>query len=550
MKFKYYCKITDYVQEVNPDLAEILRGTCSNLTNLKGKNGLTFLMPTDKATIDELRKLAESDNIKDFTSACDMINAMIVYDVMNSPSDWADKKDDIPNALKQRIEVDSVSGKTVKFKSGATATLDEKFKPMVKDESRGPRLRVWALSGKIPVTTDKPTTFKYRLRKGEVPAAKKGGYSPSSSQLENLRWKIAIAVENLYMFDKEQSRVYGGAESRGYSDAATAPHSQHKSAFLDYALSLVDFIGRNHVDMLYKRVLPVVSFNNVDFYLLVEPHKTSGSYLLSDNVIESWWATVANNVFDTSGIIARVGQWLENPPAEFSKYAIYSNRIALINEVEEVRVNMSTSNPKLIAGRIRDVYANLVNNNTIGSIGNVLPDELIAYYRAEPGLKLVQDEMRYVTYLMFEQMEGLLSFTRTAYADIITYIADYMYGDGTDRHRMLKILNSNTLEMSIAPAERVNEINIFVNSTNFLYFPLSPSDIVNFPLKSVITKPDPFNIKYFNTAKATQLKHNRLIAFENEREDQQLVSLLNNVLSKSKSVSPDVRAMLDKLGSR
>ena len=102
LKFKVHCKIIDYVEQQDPELAQIIRAVCADgaLTSLKGKPGITFLMPLDKAFREKLLKLATSDNYEDVDKANDMINALIIRDIFRSPADWMAHKDDIPNSFK------------------------------------------------------------------------------------------------------------------------------------------------------------------------------------------------------------------------------------------------------------------------------------------------------------------------------------------------------------------------------------------------------------------------------------------------------------------
>ena len=136
-QFKVHCRIIDYITVKNRELAEIIRGVCADgsLGSLKGKPGVTFLMPTDKAFLKKLSELAYSANVDDVEKANELINNLIVRDIMRTPGDWMNHHDDIPNSLfpSQKLAVDSVAGDAIVFKSGAKAVVDKDFK----DGSRG-----------------------------------------------------------------------------------------------------------------------------------------------------------------------------------------------------------------------------------------------------------------------------------------------------------------------------------------------------------------------------------------------------------------------------
>jgi hypothetical protein len=91
-------------------------------------------------------------------------------------------------------------------------------------------------------------------------------------------------------------------------------------------------------------------------------------------------------------------------------------------------------------------------------------------------------------------------------------IAEYMSAVTNDeRERTLKVINKNTIRYHIAPTEKVQEIKVFVNSTHFLYVPLTPEEVYNYPIKNVITRPDPTNLKaIWNIDKLMLSQHKRL----------------------------------------
>ena len=140
----------DYVESKNPELAELLRGTCADmsLNSTRGKPGVTFLMPQDSDFIKEVSKLAYSDKPADASKACNMLNALILRDVYASPDQFIKNRENIPNSLypSTRLEVKKLVGDTVEFASGATAVIDKAFmEHRTKDN-----LAVWLLKGRIP----------------------------------------------------------------------------------------------------------------------------------------------------------------------------------------------------------------------------------------------------------------------------------------------------------------------------------------------------------------------------------------------------------------
>ena len=89
-KPKTWCRITDYIEQTDPEMYDLIRATCimPALDSLKGKNGITFLVPQDKAVRDKIKKLAMSEDVADAIKACDMLSACIIRDVFKRPEDW------------------------------------------------------------------------------------------------------------------------------------------------------------------------------------------------------------------------------------------------------------------------------------------------------------------------------------------------------------------------------------------------------------------------------------------------------------------------------
>lgn len=534
MKVQFSCSIPNYLEKAYPEVYEIITATCSNLSNLKNKNGITFLLPVDKTVLKKIKGLLESDDANEFTRACNMINAMTIYDVMNDASDWMDKKDDIPNALRQHVEIDGVSGQTVKFKGGATAVHDPNFKPRVDDPERGPRLQVWLLTGEIPITTDKPAMFKHRLKRGEKPKPKTGGYSPSVSMLTSLRWNIAIAVENVYMFENENARRGTGS-----------------NAFLDYTLSFVrhvirtacgsggEVLNKSRHEMLFNFILPNISYQLTDMYVILEPHLASSSYMIPDDVIAEWWGDKRSFDFDTAGTIRKIDHLLSNPPAEYRKCAMYSQQASIIEACsDEVGSLADTINARTAVTTVSNFYRRVIDSNSISGIGSLFPPALVRYYQANPHMKLVTDEMRYIVYLTMERMNNTTGFNRVDFANVINVIGDYMHRPS---EAGLKLFNAAVLASSVDPSSRISEMRIFMNSTNFMYIPLPSKVIENFPIKSVITKPDPFNIEHFNTVKATALQHQRLLDGATANINEHVIALLERLAENGGAISDEAK---------
>lgn len=494
-KFKTYCRIIDYVDSIDSELAEIVRGTCADipLGSTKGKPGITFLMPQDKAYRKKIADLAYSAKVEDANKASDMLNALIIRDVFKSPSDWLAKKDDIPNSLlpSQHVEIDNVSGKEVVFKSGARAVLDTDFQ----DASRKSNLAVWKLTGEIPVTTDKPAKHKY----AKMARAKVGSYDPGHIQAQNDRFKIAIAVENAYVLHELARRT-----DRGHP---------REDVYLRYTLSLIHFILhiRKDDELLLNRIIPLLGFDHLDFYLLVEPHRFGAQYLLPDELIRDWWL---NKTMQFS--MKKTIEQIENLLVRGNGALVYTGRTAIIDKLAEIRQNLCSrvdARPRSCVEEIAREYAQLEQHNTIGGLGPIYPTHLATYYANEPGLKMLHDELRYLTYGAFKRLEEQPTFDMGYFHELTNMIGDYLHAaTAEERERVVQLLNKQSIKFQIAPTEKIQEIKIFINSTIFMHIPLTQTEAEGIRQKYTITRPNPNNIVLYNIQKDIYVQHARLLS--------------------------------------
>lgn len=539
--FKTFCRIIDYVESIDSDLAEILHGTCTDytLSSLKGKNGITFLMPVDPKIRKKLADLAYSDKVEDSNKACDMINAMIMRDVFKTSRDWLDKKDDIPNSLypAQLVEIESASGKEVKFKNGATAVIDESFR----DSSKKTNLAVWKLTGEIPVTTDKPAKMKYSRKN-----TKTGSYQVNPAMESNIRYKIGAAVENFFLIDRIQNNmkkdIFGGGSSDG---------QVKRNVFVENILSLVNYIMKSDMDLFYNRVLPLLSFQSIDFYNLIEPHrfKEETNYLIPTSVISEWWSSPKSQLSQIR-ILKNIDDALGNA-GKFSQAKVYTDRAGIIKETDKIRRDLLQSagtQSRTLADKIIAVYNKLNDENAIGGLQGIYPDSLAEYFAAESSLKIMQDELRYSTFLMIEDMDSQIAFDRNHFNVLIDHIAEYMFAiTSTERERTLKMLNPSILKYMISPVNEVNKIVRFVNSTYFLYTPITLSEMQNYPLKNVIVPPNPQEIKgiwLIDQYAANKYKRIAASTPEQEKHIADLADRLKDV--DTANMDPDLRqAILD-----
>lgn len=494
-QFNTYCRITNYLDATDPSLMTIIHGLCADgYFNPKGKNGITFLLPTDKAFRATLEKLAYSDKIEDADKARDMLAALVIRDVFKSPSDW--KSREVANSLlpPQVVEVDSATAKEVVFKSGARAQIDEKFK----DSSKKQNLAVWKLSGEIPVTTDRPAQNQQKR--------KKGSYDPGPLSQTTERHKIALVVENDYAMQYQSKKSH--------------------DVFCEYSLSLLKYIRDEHKDEnTLLNVLPMLAFDQLDFYFLVEPHRKSGEFLLSDSIINGWWSQHRQLTgIECSKLIEELQQ------LKGKEGLVYTDRKRLIEKIASLRQKLFqsiTSRPRDIVTELSKCYAELETENKIGGEGPVFPSYLAEFYRKNPGLKMLHDELRYVAHGRFKQLES--DYSVHELGNLFNYIGECLHEDDSGRPSVMKILNANMVKYQIQPTQLIQEIKLFIGSTCFLHFFMPLNEALNIQSKYSLTRPDPNNPLLYNIAADVLVKHDRIIKSNNDKANDEILRALQSI---------------------
>lgn len=465
-KFKTYCRIIDYLDATDPDLAQLVRGTCVDMTlgSTKGKNGITLLIP-DKEYRAKIAKLAYSSDPAEASQACDLLNALILRDVFKSGAEFLAKRANIPNSLypSQHVGVAKTSGNTVTFESGAVATLDTNFA----DSSKKKNLAVWHLKGEIPVTTDKPAKIERKpmgrgLKGGK---AKHGGYDQdvATSLTKNRRWKIAVTVENEYALNMMQRQTTG---------------RNVDNPFVRCAMSLVAYL-HDKAPKVLESALPLLSVSTADFYFLLEPHK-DGDYLVEDSLIEGWWEGR-----DTHNSVAGCKILNDLLSAQ--------NNSAKLPEIDRIR---------------KELLPQCTNRNCVEKITAAYE----AMYKEDADLKMLQDELRFLIHCSFKELEST-KYSSGALSEIVNMIGEYMYkmnGTKEERASGKKLLNASTLKYSIAPTDKIEAIKCFVNSTYFMFVPLTADEARRALPKSYTGTPLPEDRRIWNISAENYSVHERI----------------------------------------
>lgn len=130
-------------------------------------SSLTFMYPADKSYRDNI---IEKLNGSDATVGVNMVQALIIVrENLAEPADWLERKDNIPNALGQKVELSPDStNKQVILANGATLSINKSF------VSRDNNISVWDYKGPEMPLNGKPAEFVKRPPK-PIKFKKSGG---------------------------------------------------------------------------------------------------------------------------------------------------------------------------------------------------------------------------------------------------------------------------------------------------------------------------------------------------------------------------------------
>ena len=156
---KKYPRILDYLEAHHKEVYDLIDDLAmhSSLTPKRG-GSITFLLP-DKKYILKIKKMILSETPEDAT---DMMGSLILLDLFESPSDFSNKQDDIPNSLGKKITIKNVSANKVDIDDGEL-TIDPDFKPFNRQgSSKRGNIAVWHLVGEVNYAHAGKSAFKYQ----------------------------------------------------------------------------------------------------------------------------------------------------------------------------------------------------------------------------------------------------------------------------------------------------------------------------------------------------------------------------------------------------
>lgn len=200
--------LVNYLEQLDATLYNVFDDLCLlSLLKVRG-NGITFLYPTDKQYREQIKRHAYSNSPE---TAVSMIKSLILLDYLPTPMDFSNKKDDIPNAHRKKLQLKSVTSQTVTLVSEHVLTADNNFSRY----SRGEPIAVYHMTGADELTTGgDPSSIEYQSS-----TSKRVNQSKQHMPEKDL----AACIEGMYC--KGQSNAYIGIMGMLYGSIVASGNS-------------------------------------------------------------------------------------------------------------------------------------------------------------------------------------------------------------------------------------------------------------------------------------------------------------------------------------
>ena len=251
-KLQKYCSIYKFLEVYDKELHAAIESLCMQpLFSSKGRRGgITFLYPGDDKYKDKIIDDAYGPNPE---NAKQMLESLVLKDFLPTPSDFATKRDDIPNALNQKIQFVSADKDSVKLKGKAgdaiTLTVEKSFVPF----ESSPNMAVYILKGGMIPLDGELSTNKYKQKFN-----KKGG---DASGTHDTRCNYATNLEDKFK-------------------RSLAQKNPKENPYYEAIVSFYMWGDMNHIDM--KQINKNIAWcPAVSFYAIFEPHHQDPQVVLA-----------------------------------------------------------------------------------------------------------------------------------------------------------------------------------------------------------------------------------------------------------------------------
>jgi hypothetical protein len=416
-----YCRIYLWIEGKDPELAEAIKDLCmeGSLTPHKNMDGITFLMPSKDNLI--RKEIVAKAYTADASKAVDLIKSLILMNKYTSKHDFESDRN-IGNKLFAKLIVkkdESTDDKIVLYDSSKpdkTVVIKKEPKFIPLDDKKN--IAVWNIVSGNPPTQksgEKEHTYLFDPKKtgGDNDKNKKPSKvvdSAIAKLIHSPRAYIASKVEEEYC-----------KKLRSYTTHLNNP-------YLRVLITIIKYLHDNYPDEYIKikcllDIDPIISF-----YIILEPYKTDGDYLISNDIINDYslGKLLSNESSTVNGQISNFSLQLllknksyKNAVVDYKYYLsqvidsedfkLFSLHDSIIDNIQKIRQHVLDPHQKFnMKKEVFDVYESLEVTNKVNDITPIYPKKLYNHFVSNRFKKLWQDEFRYL-------IGGLIKIMNEAY---------------------------------------------------------------------------------------------------------------------------------------
>lgn len=377
------------------------------MTSKKLKRGFTFLFP-DPEYISVIAKLSDTDE----DAAIDIIRSLFITEFMQTPGEWNSHKNDIQNLHNYKVEIKSISGRTIELMGGALI-----------EHTRG-----------FNRETDPVAVYniiKGRIHKGTIKCnrktVKKIIKTTTSRDARRILYNSVINCQN------------------------------PKNLCLGYIASFMQYLIRHKQKSLVENIAPYLDYCPItSFMILFEPGK-GDLYFIDSSIINDWFSEDTSPPKNNRSIFQKVLMLVND-----SKCTAYNNSSVVAKAIQELRDDAIDNRiPSSLIHSLNESYNQLIYENSILNVRDVLPVGAFEYMQSrctkQYNLKLMQDELRGIISSGLENGDDCVETIKEAYAQL----------------RFLPRFNDMQVANAQTKSAFVSMVSCFINTTYFLY--LTPS---------------------------------------------------------------------------
>jgi len=456
-KVQKYCRIFNWIQDHDEEFAEVMTNLCvDRIADVNKRHpSITFLMPKGKLRT-EIIDVAYSNTPE---KAVDMIISLVIpYGFPTIESFNNAKPTQIGNKLRYVFpKIVNPNGKTVSF--GDKLVIKTSNPKLIPRDNI--KIFVWDIE-----TGQPPNNFNKYVEKQEY-------VIPEPSR--QVKGGANCNIDPITRLNGRPRALFAQQIEQLVRDEIQKIHT--KNPYLPIVVLLLQRLMDRTNWQIFLKVRSILDADPIiTFYIILEPYKLEGEYLISDDIFNQ-------RLFDA---ILKARNVFEDPSSEYRKilnkpinenYAAFTNTKAIIDVVNGIRNRLlNETEARMLPGEILRIYNHLEEKNEIKSvsndsitISNVFPESLIAHYQNNHNKRLWQDEYRFIIGECLRTMktEPDAEARSVVFNNLCNSLKMNLRGD--DYSDELCVMNTSNYPLTACVRDRVRMMQYFINSPDFIF---------------------------------------------------------------------------------